>query len=149
MGTGFGKMTPPRDCGKDVCAVASYLVPGMFFTAAIYAVQCTRYSSTVPFSSEDPDTVGGLVCLQEDGVEGHTEVLIAMRMKGSVGHAVRQGIVSNAVEGRANMAAVIVAIFKAAEFTLSQEKKTGTMQLQTPHQAPRTSPLTIEAAGQG
>ena len=45
------------------------------------------------------------------------------------------------------MMTVIVTVFEAAGLTVS-EKNTETMLLPTPDQAPRTSPLVIEAAGQ-
>ena len=45
------------------------------------------------------------------------------------------------------MMTVIVTVFEAAGLTVS-EKKTETMLLRTPNQAPQTSPLVIEAAGQ-
>ena len=57
------------------------------------------------------------------------------------------GIVSKLAEGLAKMMTVIVTVFKAAGLTVSG-KKTETMLLRTPDQAPRTSPLVIEAAGQ-
>ena len=49
-------------------------------------------------------------------------------------------------EGLAKMMTVIVRIFEAAGLTAS-EKKTETMLLQIPDQAPCTSPLVIGAAG--
>ena len=45
------------------------------------------------------------------------------------------------------MMTVTVTVFKAAGLTVS-EKKTETMMLPTPHQAPRTSSLVIETVGQ-
>ena len=57
------------------------------------------------------------------------------------------GIVSKSAEGLAKMMAVIVTGFEAVDLTVP-EKKTETMLLRTPSQAPRTSPLVIEAAGQ-
>ena len=56
------------------------------------------------------------------------------------------GIVSKSVEGLAKMITVIVKNFGATGFTVY--KKTETMLLRTPDQAPCTSPLVIEAAGQ-
>ena len=56
-------------------------------------------------------------------------------------------IVSKSAEGLAKMMTVIVTDFEAAGPTVS-EKRTETMLLRTPDQAPRTSPLVIEAAGQ-
>ena len=50
-------------------------------------------------------------------------------------------------EGLAEMMTVIVTVFKAEGPTVS-EKKTDSMLLRTPNQAPCTSPLVIEAAGQ-
>ena len=54
---------------------------------------------------------------------------------------------SKSAEGLAKMMTVIVTVFKEADLTVS-EKKTETMLLRTTDQAPRTSPLAIEAAGQ-
>ena len=56
------------------------------------------------------------------------------------------GIVSKTAEGLARMMTVIVTIFEAAGLRVSE--KTETMLLRTPDQAPCTSPLVIEAAGQ-
>ena len=56
------------------------------------------------------------------------------------------GIVSKSAEGLAKMMTVIVTVFEAAGLTVS-ENNTDTMLLRTPDQAPRTSPLVIEAAG--
>ena len=57
------------------------------------------------------------------------------------------GIVSKSTEGLAKMMTVMVAVFDAAGLTL-YEQKTETMILQTLDQAPCTSPLVVEAAGQ-
>ena len=56
------------------------------------------------------------------------------------------GVMCKSTEGLAKRMTVIVTIFGAAGRTAS-EKKTETMLLRTPDQAPRTSPLVIEAAG--
>ena len=56
------------------------------------------------------------------------------------------GIVSKSAEGLAKMMTVIVTVFEAAGLTASE--KTETMLPRTPDQAPCTSPLDIEAAGQ-
>ena len=56
------------------------------------------------------------------------------------------GVVFMSAEGLAKMT-VIVTIFETAGLTAS-EKKTETMLLRTPDEAPCTSPLVIEAAGQ-
>ena len=65
-----------------------------------------------------------------------------------MGHAVRDdaGIVCKSAEGLAKMMTVIVTVFEAAGLTVSE--KTETMLMQTPNQAPCTSPLVIKAAGQ-
>ena len=57
------------------------------------------------------------------------------------------GTVSKSAKGLAKVMTVIVTVFEAAGLTAS-EKKTETMLLQIPDQAPCTSPLVIEAAGQ-
>ena len=54
---------------------------------------------------------------------------------------------SKSAEGLAKKLTVIVTVFEAAGLTVS-EKKTDTMLLRTPDQAPCTSPLVVEAAGQ-
>ena len=56
------------------------------------------------------------------------------------------GIVSKSVDSLAKMMTVIVTVFEAAGLTVSEKSKT--MLLRTPDQAPCTSPLVIEAAGQ-
>ena len=56
------------------------------------------------------------------------------------------GIVSKSAEGLAKMMTVIVTVFEAAGLTVSG-KKTETMLLRTPDNAPCTSPLVIEAIG--
>ena len=56
------------------------------------------------------------------------------------------GIVSKSADGLAKMMTVIVTVFEAAGLTVSEKSKT--MLLRTPDQAPCTSPLVIEAAGQ-
>ena len=58
-----------------------------------------------------------------------------------------QELCLRSAEGLAKMTTVIVTVFKAAGLTVS-EKKTETMLPRTPDQAPQTSPLVIEAAGQ-
>ena len=57
------------------------------------------------------------------------------------------GIVSKSAEGRADTMTAIDTVFEAADLTVS-EKKTATMLMRTPDQAPRTPPLIIAAAGQ-
>ena len=58
-----------------------------------------------------------------------------------------QELCLKSAEDLAKMMAVIVTVFEAAGLTVS-EKKTETMLLRTPDQAPCTLPLVIEAAGQ-
>ena len=55
------------------------------------------------------------------------------------------GVVPKSAEGLAKMMMVIVTVFEAAGFTVSE--KTETMLQRTPDQAPCTSQLVIEAAG--
>ena len=62
-------------------------------------------------------------------------------MEGSLGHDVRKS-----VEGLAKMMTIIVTVFETAGLTVSEKPET--MLLRTPGQAPCTSPLVIEAAGQ-
>ena len=57
------------------------------------------------------------------------------------------GIVSESAEGLAKMITIIVAVFEAAGFTVS-ENKTETMLLRTLNQVLPISPLVVEAAGQ-
>ena len=58
-----------------------------------------------------------------------------------------QELCLKSAEGLAKMMTVIVTVFEAVGLTVS-EKNTETMLLRTPDQAPCTSPLVIEAAGQ-
>ena len=58
-----------------------------------------------------------------------------------------QELCLKSAEGLAKMMTVIVTVFEPAGLTVS-EKKTETMLLRTPDQAPCTSPLVIEAEGQ-
>ena len=62
-------------------------------------------------------------------------------------YADEAGIMSKSAEGLAKMKTLIVAVFEAAGLTVSGTK-TETILLRTPNQAPETSPLIIEAAGQ-
>ena len=69
-----------------------------------------------------------------------------------MGHAVRRRcrnnfIVSKSAEGLAKMMTVVVTVIEATGLTVSA-KKAETMLVRTPGQAPQTSPLVIEAAGQ-
>ena len=59
-----------------------------------------------------------------------------------------QALCLKSAESFAKIMTVIVTVFEAAGLTES-EPKTETMLLWTPYQAPKTSPLVIEAAGQG
>ena len=58
-----------------------------------------------------------------------------------------QELCLRSAEGLAKIMTVIVTVFEAVGLTVS-EIKTETMLPRTPDQAPRTSPLVIEAAGQ-
>ena len=102
--------------------------------------------------SEDPDMVWDLVHLEEDleenaAVVSSDPLACVRRAVWGMLYVDDAGIVSKSVEGLAKMMTVIVTVFEAAGLTVS-EKKTETMLLRTPDQAPRTSPLVIEAAGQ-
>ena len=57
------------------------------------------------------------------------------------------GILPKSADGLAKMMTVIVTVFEAAGLTVP-EKMTETMLLRTPDQAPCTSTIVIEAAGQ-
>ena len=102
--------------------------------------------------SEDPDIVRDLVHHEEDlaenaaGVSSDPLACVRRAVWGML-YADDAGIVSNSAEGLAKMMTVIVTVvFEAAGLTVSE--KTETMLLRTPDQAPCTSPLVIEAAGQ-
>ena len=101
--------------------------------------------------SEDPGVVRGLVHLEdlEENAAGVSSDPLACVRRADWGmlYADDAGIVSKLAEGLAKMMIVIVTVFKAAGLTVS-EKKTEIMLLRTPDQAPCTSPLVIEAAGQ-
>ena len=62
-------------------------------------------------------------------------------------YADHAAIASKSAEGLAKTMTVIVTVFKAAGPKVS-DKKAETMLLRTPDQAPCTSPLVIDAAGQ-
>ena len=99
--------------------------------------------------SEDPGIVRDLAHLEEDLEEnaaGASSVCVR-RAVWVMLYADDAGIVSKSAEGLAKMMTVIVTVFEAASVTVS-EKKTETMLLRTPDQAPCTSPLVIEAADQ-
>ena len=116
----------------------------IFLAAVAHAV-------VVRFFSEDPDIVRDLVHLEEDleenaaGVSSDPLACVRRAFCGML-YADGAGIVFMSAEGLAKMT-VIVTIFETAGLTAS-EKKTETMLLQIPDQAPCTSPLVIEAAGQ-
>ena len=80
-------------------------------------------------------------------MEGNAEPSACVRraVRGML-YAHDAGIVSKSAEGLAEMMTVIVTVFEAAGLTVSE--KTETMLPRTPDQAPCTSPLDIEAAGQ-
>ena len=94
---------------------------------------------------EDPDIVRDFVELEEQLEENAVDVY--GEYFGACCTPVRPEFVSKSAECLAKMMAVIVTVFEAADFTES-EKKTETMLLQRTHEAPRTSTLVIEAAGQ-
>ena len=92
-----------------------------------------------------------LVHLEEDlaenaaGVSSNPLACVRRAVWGML-YANDAGIMSKSAEGLAKMMIVVVTVFEAAGLTVSE--KTETMLLRTPDQAPRTSPLVIEAAGQ-
>ena len=101
--------------------------------------------------TEDPDIMRDLVHLEEDLEENAAGVSLdplafLRRAVWGVLYADDARIVSKSAEGLAKMMAVIVTVFEAAGLAVSE--KTETMLLRTPDQAPCTSPLVIEAAGQ-
>ena len=104
------------------------------FAAVTYAV-------VVRFS-EDPDIVRDLVHLEEDleenaaGVSSDPLACLRMAVWGML-YTDDAGIGSKSAEGVAEMMTVIVTVFEAAGLTVS-EKKTETMLLRTPDQAPCT-----------
>ena len=100
--------------------------------------------------SEDPEIARGLVHLEEDlekdvvGVNSDPLTCVRRAVWGML-YADDAGIVLKSAEGLAKMMTAIVTDFKAAGLTVY---KTETMLLRTQDQAPRTSPLVIEVAGQ-
>ena len=101
--------------------------------------------------SEDPDIVRYLVHLEEELEENAAGVSLdplawVRRALWGMLYADDAGIVSKSAQSLAKMTTVIVTDFEAAGLTVSD--KTETMLLRTPDQAPCTSPLVIEAAGQ-
>ena len=128
---------------RQGCALSPLLF-NIFFAAVTHAV-VLRFS-------EDPDIVRDLVHLEEDLEENTAGVssdplACARRAVWDMQYADDAGIGSKSAEGLAKMMTVIVTVFEASGLTVS-EKKTETMLLRTPDQAPCTSPLVIEAAGQ-
>ena len=123
--------------------VLSPLLFTIFFAAVTHAVE-VRFS-------EDPDIVRDLVHLEEDleenaaGVSSDPLACVRRAVWGML-YADDAGIVSKSAEGLAKMMTVIVTVFESADLTVSE--KSETMLLWTSDQAPRTSPLVIEAAGQ-
>ena len=101
--------------------------------------------------SEDPGIGRDLVHLEEDlqenaaGVSSDPLECVRREVWGML-YADDEGIVCKSTEGLAKMMTVIVTVFEAADLTVSE--KTETMLLPIPDQAPCTSPLVIEAAGQ-
>ena len=121
--------------------VISPLLFNIFFAAVLHVV-LVRFS-------EDGDILANLVHLEEDGVGGTNEPPLERVRRAIWGmlYADDAGIVSKSPEGLAKMMTVIVTVFEAAGLTVS-EKKTETMMVRTPNQAPLPSPLVVEAAGQ-
>ena len=122
--------------------ILSPLLFNVLFAAVIHAV-LVRFS-------EDPYVLRDLVHLEEDlGEDGMKVDPLTCERRAAWGMLYEDdaGIVSQSAEGLAKMMTVIVTVFEVAGLTIS-EKKTETMLLRTPNQAPRTSPLVIEAAGQ-
>ena len=122
--------------------VLSPLLFNIFFAAVTHAV-------VVRFS-EDPDIMRNLDNLEEDlenaaGVSTDLLALVRRAVWGML-YADDAGVVSRSAEGLAKMMTVIVTVFEAASLTVSEN--TETMLLRTSDQAPCTSPLVIEAAGQ-
>lgn len=123
-----------------------------FFAAAIHVV-LVRFS-------EDEDIVRDLVHLEVDGLVRRGVGAIGMRMKGpevplacvrravwGMLYADDAGIVPKSAEALAEMMTMIVTVFEAAGFTVS-EKKTEMVLPGSPDQTPPATPLIIEAAGQ-
>ena len=124
--------------------VLSPLLFNIFFAVVTRAV--------VVCFSEDPDMVWDLVHLEEGlkvnaaGVRSQPLACVRRAVWGML-YVDDAEIVSKSTEGLAKMMTVIVKVFEEAGLTVS-EQKTETMILRTPDQAPCTSPLVIEAAGQ-
>ena len=124
-----------------MCAVtASFRI---FFAAVTHAV-------VVRFS-EDPDFVRDLVHLGEDleenaaGVSSDPLARVRRAVWGML-YANDAGIVSKSADGLAKMMTVIATVFEAAGLTVS-EKKTETMLLRIPDQAPCWGMLYADDAG--
>ena len=112
------------------------------FTTAIHAV-LVRFGEDIL-----SDLVHFEENLTEDGVRVNADPLTCVRREvWGMLYGDDARISSKSAEGLANkMMTVIVTVFEAACLTVSE--KTETMLLRTPDQAPCTSPLVIEAAGQ-
>ena len=134
-------MTSLRGCGNDVCCHRFFF--NIFFAAVTHAV-------VVRFS-EDPAIARDLFHLEEDLEENAAGVssdplACVRRAVWHMLYADDAGIMSTSAEGLGKMMPIIVTVFEAAGLTVFE--KTETMLLRTPDQAPCTSPLVIEAAGQ-
>ena len=100
--------------------------------------------------SEDADILRDLVHLEKDiGKDGvEVEPLACVRRSGwCMLYADDAGIVSKSAEGYAKMITVIVTVFEAAGFIVS-ETKIVTILLRIFNQVVPTSPLVVKAAGQ-
>ena len=124
--------------------VLSPLLFNVFFAAVIHPVLVRI--------SENPDIVQDLVQLVEDlegdsvGVDADPLTCVRTTVWGML-YADDAGNVSKSAEGIAKKMAVIVTVFEAAGLIVP-EKRTETMLLRKTDQAPRISPLVIEAADQ-
>ena len=123
----------------------------MLSTLLFNIFAAVKHAVVVRFS-EDQTLCGIWFYLEEDLEENAAGVssdplACVRRVVWGMLYADDAGIVSKSVEGVAKMMTVIVTVFEAAGLTVS-EKKTETKLRPTPDQAPCTSPLVIEAAGQ-
>ena len=115
----------------------------VYFAAVTHAV--------IVHFSEDPDIVRDLVHFEEDleenaaGVRSDPLACVRGAVWGML-YADDAGIVSKSAEGLAKMTTVIVTVFEAAGLTVF-EKKTETMLLRTPDQAPHRSSSRQQARG--
>ena len=152
----FHKGMQARVCTDDgersaLFAVTQGMRQGYVLSPLLFDIFDAVTHAVVVRFSENPDIVRDLIHLEGDveensAGESSDPLVCVRRAVWGMLYADDAGIVSKSAESLAKMMTIIVAVFEAAGLTVSE--KTEIMLLRTPDQAPCTSPLVIEAAGQ-